>query len=78
MKKILAALFLMIVLFSCSESKQSITEIQKNQEIMELQIDSLKQRIKDLEELTITNTNIIHELTKPQPGSLLYELENKK
>jgi hypothetical protein len=78
MKKIMPFVFFMILLFSCSGNNQKIEEIQKNQIIMEQQLDSLKSRIKDLEELTITNTNIINDLIKPKPGSLLYELENTK
>ena len=77
MNKIIPALILVSFLFSCSVNNRKYEELQANQIRLEQQIDSLKVKLKDVEELTLTNSKIISDMLQPKPGTLLHEIEKQ-
>lgn len=67
MKKV--SVFFIVVFFSCSSS--DVKKIEAKQVELENRIDSLEINMK----LMCSTDSILLELTKPEPGSLLYELD---
>lgn len=68
-------LIVIVVLFlvSCSNGNE-ISQLKENQAKLEARIDKLEKDMK--EQMKIDS--ILLEIQKPQPGSLLYELDHKK
>jgi len=68
-------LIVIVVLFlvSCSNGNE-ISQLKENQKKLEARIDKLEKDMK--EQMKIDS--ILLEIQKPQPGSLLYELDHKK
>jgi len=68
-------LIVIVVLFlvSCSNGNE-ISQLKENQAKLEARIDKLEKDMK--EQMKIDS--ILLEFQKPQPGSLLYELDHKK
>jgi len=66
-------------LFLAACSSPDLTEIKEQQKKLESKIDSLENVVHQLEQNDSLSFSILNEyVLKPQPGSLLYELENQQ
>lgn len=73
MKVIIIIITAALIFVSCGNNEE-IKKLKENQSKLEARITKLEQDMKE----QIKIDSILLEFQKPQPGSLLYELEQKK
>lgn len=66
-------IIIVLVVSSCGD-RNEISQLKENQKKLEVRIEKLEQDMKDQMKID----SILLEFQKPQPGSLLYELDKKK